>query len=477
MITRNARGRSGVTLTEILISILILGVGMVSLLTLFPLGLLRLRTAARLSRSTYLFESAGADLSARNLLTKSRFLTPVALTPYRSANGTLYDPWVQDTPARLTDWYAGGLGAAGVYRGVGGVGSNLGTLGVNWTSASLNQNGNQVYLPGQGLPVAYDPLWRYVTQVPPDRPGGNAPGEARFGSGIGFLRGTPSAHGLQRITNFFTATQAVAITETFISPEDILFQDPKSKYAATPDPFTPTLSFMGVPNPSPIVPDLSQPSITNNVALPYSNANVVYPPQSDWRFTWLFTGEQTDALAGTVFDGQVVVYENRQFGYDLVQSPFLGQVYKPTDETVVEAVFGFGNGKNVQIVANGLGYARAAKRSVLLRWSASVPDPDVKVGQWIADVTYERTQKLAAQNFGSGLFPAQRCYWYQIAKRTEPGPDAALGANYRSMTVWVSSDLRAQSLLDGATGNPVNVEAALIAPSVVNVIPVTIYTR
>ena len=39
---------AGITLTEILISILILGVGLVSLATLFPIGLLRLRDAQRL---------------------------------------------------------------------------------------------------------------------------------------------------------------------------------------------------------------------------------------------------------------------------------------------------------------------------------------------------------------------------------------------------------------------------------------------
>ena len=38
MIARRVRARSGITLTEILISILIMGVGMVSLATLFPLG-------------------------------------------------------------------------------------------------------------------------------------------------------------------------------------------------------------------------------------------------------------------------------------------------------------------------------------------------------------------------------------------------------------------------------------------------------
>ena len=41
----HARSRRGITLTEILIAIMILGVGLVSLATLFPIGLLRLRDA------------------------------------------------------------------------------------------------------------------------------------------------------------------------------------------------------------------------------------------------------------------------------------------------------------------------------------------------------------------------------------------------------------------------------------------------
>ena len=60
--------RRGITLTEILISILILGVGLVSLATLFPIGLLRLREAQRQTRSAYLYESATADVAARGLL-------------------------------------------------------------------------------------------------------------------------------------------------------------------------------------------------------------------------------------------------------------------------------------------------------------------------------------------------------------------------------------------------------------------------
>ena len=52
---------AGITLTEILIAIMILGIGLVSLATLFPIGLLRLRDAQRQTRSAYLLESAASD--------------------------------------------------------------------------------------------------------------------------------------------------------------------------------------------------------------------------------------------------------------------------------------------------------------------------------------------------------------------------------------------------------------------------------
>ena len=65
--------RSGITLTEILIAILIMGVGLVSLATLFPLGLLRAQRALRDSRSTLLAESAISEVGARNLLNYESF--------------------------------------------------------------------------------------------------------------------------------------------------------------------------------------------------------------------------------------------------------------------------------------------------------------------------------------------------------------------------------------------------------------------
>jgi hypothetical protein len=122
-----------------------------------------------------------------------------------------------------------------------------------------------------------------------------------------------------------------------------------------------------------------------------------------------------------------------------------------------------------------------------------MPDPEVRVGSWIADVTYERN---AAEDFrraqtdlvGSGAdrsYPYQRCYWYQVTKRNQPGPatnsfkgDAAAGM--REMVVWTDSPLMAFTLLQATGANagaPYHVNAALVSPYVVNVFSRTIYTR
>ena len=154
--------RAGITLIEILISIMILGVGLVSLATLFPIGLLRLRDAQRQSRSAYLFESAAADLASRGLLSKATFINP-SISPWYiiTTPSGYYDPWIQDTPDfgnGPLDWAGGGnnpLGA-GVYRGLGGLGL------APSTQLSLNP---LLPIPGPGLPVAYDPLWRLPDRV------------------------------------------------------------------------------------------------------------------------------------------------------------------------------------------------------------------------------------------------------------------------------------------------------------------------
>jgi hypothetical protein len=468
-----ARSRSGITLIEILISIMIMGVGIVSLATLFPLGLVRLRNAQRMSRSGLLSESVDADLSARNLLAQYSFTNPLVSPWYNSPNMpigfTRYNPWVQDTPSYMGNW-----------------GSIDTTLPPPYVAAYLGAH----KVAGPGLPVAYDPLWRANASNPfpigtPANPAhlngigdgigvyvdlsGNQPAsEARFGNGIGFLRNDPdgalpSAHGLQRLTNFrpeilgsnpLIKNRAMdsIIATTFVSPEDLIMQDPKGQYQ---DPNT----GVQVTGPSGIVPDLSSVSPTTGQA----------QTLNDWRYTWMFTGARADVSNGSVFTGDVVVFENRQFGLDPVASPIGGgTVYQATGEVVVEAVWGYSTTQQAGTV-----YSNGASRQVLLRWPAAMPDPDVRVGGWIADVTYERVQLIAAVR-SYDQYPLQRCEWYQIAKRTDPGPDA-WSRSYRSIMVWLNAPVRAKTPMNN--GQPIHVEAALIAPSVVSVFPRTVYTR
>jgi hypothetical protein len=480
-----ARGRSGITLTEILISIMIMGVGIVSLATLFPLGLVRLRNAQRMTRSGLLAESVKADLNTHNLLAQFSFtnalISPWYQSPGMPAGFTSYNPWVQDTPFFMGNW--------AIIDATTSPPSVSTYLGVN----------NSV---GSGLPVAYDPLWRANASNPfpsgtaanpaylngigngigvyEDLSGTQPASEARFGSGINFLRndpdgGTASAYGLQRLTNFRPDIPGTAppvrnkandgiILNTFVSHEDIIMQEAKAQYT------DPNNANLKVAAPSTVVPDLSGgPAVSPSVV-------------NDWRYTWMFTGVQADVSNGTVFTGDVVVFENRQFGYDQIRTPSGGTAYQATGETVVEAVWGYTTTAPPVTVPPYPPYGLGVSRQVLLRWPATMPDPDVHVGGWIADVTYERVQdneNLRTQR----VYPLQRCEWYQIAKRTDPGAGASWSTDgrlaYRSIMVWVSTPVRDRTPMNFLTTpiQPLHVEAALIAPSVVSVFPKTVYTR
>ncbi len=495
---------AGITLTEILISILILGVGLVSLATLFPIGLLRLREAQRQTRSAYLVESATADIEARGLLNANSFTAADLLNlantlplwyPTASAAGNAlgsgpeYNPLTHDTAYYGTDPADNPNGNA--------------NPGVSASSSG-----------GYGLPFAYDPLWRYQTQGGYYLdPIGQSTHEARFGAGSfatssgsatvlrqdPFDNGVPSAHGLQRLTNFnrysyvnalgqtiLVMPAAAAIPSTFVSPEDVVWQD-----SANPNY---NVAFLGgaVGTPSTVVPDLS-------ISLD-GNGNHTYQTVNDWRFSWMLTVQQNNSANGAAFEGNIVVLENRPFSLDAIT---VGGTtfYQPAGETVVEAVYGPSN--NISPPQSTQGYGVGADRTVLLRWYATQPDPVVKVGDFIADVTYERSQNLVYTRFYQNTapptlplvgvpnplnngewdnLPAQRCFWYQVQKVTPPQPDPALGATYRSMTVYVNRPLDAKTLLGGpgsavGQGNPVVMNAALICPYVVNVIPQTFFVR
>ncbi|WP_165249171.1 type IV pilus modification PilV family protein [Paludisphaera soli] len=484
---RDRPGRSGITLTEILIGIMILGVGLVSIATLFPIGLLRLREAQRQSRSALLFESAAADMAARNLVNAQSFVYADLLNLYagfsswypcqvsvRTPDG-LFNPLLQDAASYGGDVYAGA--------------ALTDLVGLDAGNSLFHIRGSA------GLPFAYDPLWRYkMTLYPQDPAGAGVVPEARFGSGIGFVRndpdgGAPSAHGLQRLTNFngrvrSTYTDGAGNTfpiyfmqttnnvpSIFVSPEDVVWNE--------------------MNNPSNLSPILPDRTISG------TGASV-----NDWRFSWIFTGRLGSSSNAATFEGDLVIYENRAFDLESMPSPLDSSVtiVKPADETVVEAVFGY----STNVAAFGpVGYGSAADRTVLLRWPATMADPIVKTGDWICDVTYERQQLVALNTQGTvvqtddtGRFvgvpnplnggkwdntPAQRAFWYQVVKTTpavvDPGfaGDPNVTGGFRRMIVQVNSALRARTpMTAGATPSPAVVNAALIAPHVVNVIPQTI---
>jgi hypothetical protein len=462
MIARGTRAPSGITLTEILIAILIMGVGLISLATLFPLGLLRLREATRSSRGGLIYETAADDMDTRALFFKPNFTQTWYWT---IVNGTPVprDPFVQDAINASLASPAGGL---------------MITSNPNVVTGQY-ANGQPLLL--SGLPFCYDPLWRSITGVVPNTALYSSPAldyqgtyakqvsDARFGAGVfgaavaPYLRadpsGTPSAWGIQRLTQF------IPWSNVNLTPQ----------YAFTCQNFLPSLSLAGQ---QPI--DVAGTVFASNDDIVFNafagaNANAISPlvpdmsvgnqPQTDYRFTWFVTGRQCDAGGnGAQFTGEVVVCDGRPFGYD--QLP--GQtITAPAGETVVEAIFGYGN---TFPPASGAAAFSTSTRTVLLRWNAALADPQVRVGGWICDVTYEpdvATYRARSINSNATL---ARCYWYQIGKRTEPGPDLTV-AGFRSMVVTLTSPVKEQTLLSTSTGQPVHNNAALIMPSVINVYP------
>ena len=274
-----------------------------------------------------------------------------------------------------------------------------------------------------GLPFAYDPLWRY--QVVNTNTGTNGyyldplnqtTLEARFGSGIGFIRsdpsdqGVPSAHGLQRLTNFNGSYATVnkqlipimptylSVPNIFVSPEDLVWQESTNNHYTVA--FNPTIS-VGVP--STVVPDLSTTDANGNPTI-----------MRDWRYSWMFTGYQTNVANASTYEGSIVIFENRPFAIDPVTNPpfttgpLAANAYRVAGETVVEAVFGWSTNVTPTVDANDgftNGYGAGSDRTVLLRWPSTLPDPVVKAGDWIADVTYERQASVVFNpQAGTGRF-------------------------------------------------------------------------
>jgi type II secretory pathway pseudopilin PulG len=447
--------RAGITLTEILISILIMGVGLVSLATLFPVGLERIRRGQRDIRSAQLLRSSQNDVQARNLF------------GIADANWSLLysgrDPWVQDTP----------------------VGSSVGFL-----PAPINS-----HVPGDGLPVAFDPLWwAQVNNVDTTVDPLTFADDARFGryplltssavaedNGRNAGTGPPGGYGLQRLTTieFFhpdltvrqaTLNQAASV---FASLDDPVLQTDGRQATEQDTKVTGTITedIVRYTQGSPILPFLELKTVTG----PGFSVNT-FDTYNDWTFTWMFTGKRV-GLRGTSYVGDVVVFHNRPFGFD---SGSATGVRQPAGERVVEAVFAHGSTITIP-VTGALGYS-PQDRTVLLRWPSTTPDPDVRIGQWFADVTYDRAAASALGRYvrlGQN-YAGQRCHWYRIVKRSDAEPDPQV-PGYRRITVITETAVAARTLLqdDPASGStlPVYRNFALISPYVVNVFPKTFTIR
>ena len=141
----------------------------------------------------------------------------------------------------------------------------------------------------------------------------------------------PSAHGLQRLTNFngqyITVNKQLVpvmpsffnVPRIFVSPEDLVWQEAtNNNYPVAFSNFTnPSGVASPVGTPSPVVPDLSITRTTN------ANGNLVptYQPSADWRYTFGClpripgpTPHSGQMLSNSsLFEGSIVIFESRPF--------------------------------------------------------------------------------------------------------------------------------------------------------------------
>jgi len=451
--------RRGVTMTEVLIAIMILGIGMTSLMTLFPIGLMKLRDARRNNRASLLAENVASDLKTRDLL--SRYSFAATLNASGVTGGNLFDPWTKDIQALYDK-----ANAANV---------------IEIQTAT-----------GFGIPIVccYDPLFYSnlaYTQSPAFANVAQlVDPKFRFGRAFGNdLRSDPdgsraSGFGLPRLTNIWPALAAStlpsigninSVASIFVSQDDAVFPD-----------------FENEANPKIIDP--KSPITRQNPILPLvdNSASGAYS-MNDWDYSWIFTGKSRDR---NVFEGDMVIYNKRQFGVNMDASNAVTGI---SGERVVEGIFGLGS---VPMTTNNgtMGYAAGKSRKVLLMWPKidGAERPEIKIGGWIADVTYEPYLSTTVSRFmqdfdGDGRpdvdHPGQRCHWYRIVQRSEvtdpvvADPGLSGLTNMEAMIVTVDRPVVSKTLLkkNGAGYQPVHVNAALIAPEVVAVFPITLEGR
>ncbi len=230
--------------------------------------------------------------------------------------------------------------------------------------------------------------------------------EARFGSGIGFIRPDPDGRTCPARTacnGSPTSTARMSRTGTrrsrsmpaslfvpniFVSQEDWSGRTQVNTYTINGQ----SSSNYGVvvTGPSPVVPDLSPPAgITNQ--------NSGGSPSLDWRYSWMFTGQQTNTGNAWFFDGNIVIFENRPVrdpGADLRAPGLCGLSVPGVPGRRRDGRRGdLRLQQHVVVVARRRQPATAPPPTGPCSCAGTtMPDPVVRAGDWIADVTYERQQ-------------------------------------------------------------------------------------
>ena len=219
------------------------------------------------------------------------------------------------------------------------------------------------------------------------------------------------------------------------------------------------------------------------------------PLTNDWHYSWMFTGQQNNIGQRLDLRRQyrdlrepAVRHRRARRGPQCRRRQLPG--YQVDGETVVEAIWGYSAN-----IASGAAWRRgfgiSADRAVLFAGTRAQPDPVVNVGDWIADVTYERNASTVVQTpvpelraipgrtaTGStgGLqnpynnvewdnLPAQRCFWYRVQKvmAADRRPDISQRRPHAVDGRLCRSDAAGPDALN-ARGHAGYVNAALICP-------------
>ena len=411
--------RAGITLTEILFAIMVMGVGLLSVLSLFPIGLLNVARAVRLSRAGAYADGVLDDLQNRRLLAKERYR-------FGPAPGTFFNPNIRFNNPFIADH--------GLLRD--GIGpEDFSDLGVGFA------------LPGErGLPVVIDPLWirRRVFPTPlPDqspflvRPGnrlGVWPPAVPFGV-------VPTNWGLQRVMPT-DGINTEALAERLVDASDNVL--PLDGVAdAYPDWL----------NPQTLLFDL--PGGFREQYLPLSLAQQIFGSRDDIAFQETEESDLTTLgdeaeqekqwlplygppLPDTVAGFRPVGEPLREQKYSSLVTAYLPDAGDPTRYEASVAVFFkrdfFPTGEQTLLAyylpqpgpgAGNLTIPVQPSNQMILMWPANQQAPEVPREGWLLDASYDANASRWAGPPPIGPGPGRqfwphRAFWYRIVDRGEP---------------------------------------------------------